>query len=101
MKTPTTTPPDELGAASGSAWTTPDAAMPETYSPLIVAGSLEDEDGYMATHESFWCGRNWWSVRGREETILPEKKRILNVTHWMPMPPLPNAVLSHEGSAKD
>ena len=74
-----------------SAWIIPDADMPETYAPVIVAGALEDEDGYMATHEAFWCGRNWWSVRSREETSLPEKKRILHVTHWMLMPTLPNA----------
>jgi hypothetical protein len=71
------------------AWTTPDVDMPETYEPVIVAGSLEDEDGYMATHEAFWCGRNWWSVRQRE-TDPDAKKLIHDVSHWTRMPSLPN-----------
>ena len=87
-------PSDEgLDETTCWAWITPDADMPETYEPVIVAGSLEDEDGYMGTHEAFWCGRNWWSVRQRE-TDPEAKKLINNVTHWTRMPSLPNSVVS-------
>jgi hypothetical protein len=69
-------------------WLPVEQTKPETYSSVIVAGVLEDEE-WTDSHEGFWCGRNWWSVRSRENDPLA-KRRINNVTHWMRRPNPPN-----------
>lgn len=70
-------------------WLSVRAAKPETFNSVIVWGTLEMED-VPDSHEGYWSGREWWSVRSRDEDAAAHKL-IHEVTHWMPRPPAPDA----------
>lgn len=56
---------------------------PVTFEPVIVFGTL-DGDQEPASHEAFWTGKKWLSIRSEDDES--PKKKISNVTGWIPMP---------------
>lgn len=58
---------------------------PITYEPVIMVGTLECED-LTAAHEGYWTGKEWLSIRRESHG---KRVGISNVTHWAPMPELP------------
>ena len=61
---------------------------PATYFSVLVCGILDGERE-PDTHEGYWDGKKWWSIRPDTEN---EKltMRIQNVTHWTPRPIAPS-----------
>ncbi len=68
-------------------WIPNTESKPETFNSVIVWGQLENEDAADA-HEGYWSGKEWVSVRTREEDT-GFHLRIHDVTHWMPRPSKP------------
>lgn len=68
-------------------WVSAEDDTPATYFSVCVAGTLEGETK-PSTHEGYFTGRWWQSIRW--DTDKDRLLRILDVSHWCEMPPLPN-----------
>lgn len=66
-------------------WVDVSIAKPGMLVPVLVAGVLEYEQT-ADVHEGFWTGKAFSSVRE-----CKFGKMQIAATHWMPMPPLPEA----------
>ena len=72
-------------------WCAVSISVPDTLTPVLVWGVLEDEDA-PAAHEGFRSRTCWRSVRSNED--YGDRLKVNNVTHWMPMPCGPNKKLT-------
>ena len=83
--------PDEstLASATGSVEWEPAAHKPPSYQSVLVYGVLESEQS-ADTHEGYWTGQRWQSVRRDDDISALRKLKLLNVTHWACRPTPPN-----------
>ena len=89
-----TTAPSALASATGSVEWEPEAHKPQSYQSVLVYGVLECEQS-PDTHEGYWTGQRWQSVRRDDDISALRKLKLLNVTHWACRPTPPNAESSH------
>lgn len=61
---------------------------PEIYGSVLVWGILDGEQGH-DTHEGYWDGRKWVSVRA-DDADANQRAKLHKVTHWMRRPKGPN-----------
>lgn len=73
-------------------WIDATGELPERYVPVLVFGVLE-YDSTPDVHEAFSNGKRWISIRSDEHPHEARKLKLLNVTHWRPMPAPPSAAL--------
>ena len=83
-----------LASATGSVVWEPAAHKPPSYQSVLVYGVLECEQS-ADTHEGYWTGQRWQSVRRDDDISALRKLKLLNVTHWACRPTPPNAEPSH------
>ena len=85
-----TTTPSTLASATGSVEWEPEAHKPPSYTSVLVYGILECEHS-PDTHEGYWDGKKWQSVRRDDDISALRKLKLLNVTYWACRPTPPNA----------
>lgn len=61
----------------------PEANKPAIFFSVLVYGVLDGESE-PDTHEGYWCGASWWSVRSDEDD--GDWMKLSNVTHWARRP---------------
>ena len=85
-----TSEPSTLASETGSVEWEPAAHKPPSYQSVLVYGVLECEQS-ADTHEGYWTGQRWQSVRRDDDISALRKLKLLNVTHWAcrPIPPNP------------
>ena len=73
-----------------------EAIKPPSYSSVLVYGVLECEKS-PDTHEGYWDGKKWQSVRRDDDISALRKLKLLNVTHWAHRPTPPNRYSAKPG----